>query len=156
MATHGHADHIAGVERVAGAFAQAVFTAPGGDETMLSDPMANLSAMFGLGLTAPPAGQIVQPGDALTQGGLTWDILDTAGPTPGGVSFLCRQAGTVIVGDALFAGSIGRCDFPRSDQDTLVSNIGRNLLTLPDQTRVLCGHGPETTIGAERRHNPYL
>ncbi|NQU74753.1 MAG: MBL fold metallo-hydrolase [Planctomycetes bacterium] len=154
--THGHADHIAGAAELIEAYPQAVLTVPAGEEEMLSSPQANLSAPFGLTIVAPPAGALVKPGDQLRLGQTRWQVLDTAGHSPGGVSYYCRQAGVVIVGDALFAGSIGRCDLPGSDFDRLIANIRINLLSLPENTRVLPGHGPQTSIGAERENNPFL
>ena len=156
LLTHGHGDHIAGIGQVAKAYRRAILTVPAGDEYMLGDPAANLSGLFGLPIRTPAAGQLIRPGDRLMLGALEWLVLDTAGHTPGGVSFHCPQAGVVIVGDALFAGGIGRYDLPGSDGDLLVANIRRHLLTLDDETRVLPGHGPETTIGEERRNNPFL
>ena len=154
--THGHCDHIAGVGAVKEAFPDAVITVPAGDAAMLTDTGANLSQLFGTLITAPPAEQQVVPGEYLQLGRITWEVLDTAGHTAGGVSYYSPAAGVVIAGDALFADSIGRCDLPGADLATLVANIRRNLLTLPPKTRVLPGHGPASTIGAEARGNPYL
>jgi glyoxylase-like metal-dependent hydrolase (beta-lactamase superfamily II) len=95
-------------------------------------------------------------GGELTLDGTTWKILDASGHSPGGRALYCAVAAVVIVGDALFQGSIGRTDFHNSRHDRLISNIKTNLLTLPDETRVYSGHGPVTTIGAERRTNPFL
>ncbi|MFW6145820.1 MAG: MBL fold metallo-hydrolase [Planctomycetota bacterium] len=154
--THGHGDHIAGVAAVKEAFPDAILTVPAGDEPMLSDPRANVSAMFGLSVTAPPADQLIRPGDALTFGDGTWAVLGTAGHTPGGISLYCAAAGVVLTGDALFAQGIGRTDLPGGDMARLLANIRANLFTLPDDTTVLPGHGPETTIGEEKRANPFL
>ena len=156
IVTHGHGDHIGGVAELKQAFPDATFTAPAGDEPMLGDAEANLSGPFGMPVTAPPPDERVHPGQELRLGQSLWQVLDTSGHTPGGVSFYCRQAGVVVAGDALFAGSIGRCDLPGADFDQLIANIRGHLLTLPDETRVLCGHGPPTRIGVERRSNPYL
>lgn len=154
--THGHADHIAGVAAIQSAHPQAVITAPADDARMLTDPVLNLSAPFGLSLTAPPAQELVRPGDELHLGATCWQVLDTSGHTPGGVSYYCAEAETALVGDALFAGSIGRCDLPGSDYDRLVESIRRNLLSLPTATRILPGHGPATTVADEARTNPYV
>jgi glyoxylase-like metal-dependent hydrolase (beta-lactamase superfamily II) len=123
---------------------------------MLGDPVANVSAMFGLSLTCPPADELLSPGQTLSEDGLAWRVLDTSGHTPGGVSYHCAEAGVVLTGDALFEGSIGRTDIPGADAERLLRNIRENLLSLPDLTRVLPGHGPETTVGRERRNNPFL
>jgi hydroxyacylglutathione hydrolase len=96
------------------------------------------------------------PGGTLMLEGSVWAILDTSGHSPGGRSLYCAALGVVIVGDALFAGGIGRYDFPDSDGPRLLQNIRDQLLTLPESTRVLSGHGPETTIGTEKHHNPFL
>ena len=156
LVTHGHGDHIAGIAAVKRAYPAAVITAPAGDAAMLGDAWLNLSRPFGLDVTAPPAEQLVRPGDELTLGPTVWRVLDTSGHTPGGVSYHCPAAGVAIVGDALFAGSVGRCDIPGADFERLLGNIRRHLLSLPDDTAVLTGHGPATTVGAERRTNPFL
>jgi len=156
LLTHAHGDHIGGVAEVKAAFPDAIFTVPAGDEHMLADPMANISGMFGMPITAPPADQLVRPGDQLTMGPLIWDVLDTAGHSPGGVTYYCREAALAVVGDALFAQGIGRTDFPGCDHDTFMANIRSHLLTLPDETQILPGHGPTTTIGQEKQVNPFL
>ncbi len=89
-------------------------------------------------------------------GPFTWQVLDAAGHSPGGVAYYCAVAEVVLVGDALFAGSIGRTDIPGASESRLLKNIRDNLMSLPDGTRVLSGHGPATTIGEERRSNPFL
>lgn len=156
LLTHGHCDHIAGAGQVREAFPDVKICCPADDAGMLSDPAANLSRPFGLPMTAPEADELVRPGDVVDIGESNWRVLDTAGHTPGGVSYYCPDAGVVIVGDALFAGSIGRTDIPGAETARLLRNIRQALLALPDATRVLPGHGPETTIGRERRTNPFL
>ncbi len=156
LLTHGHADHIAGVAAVKEAFPDAVLTVPHDDVHMLTDPAANLSLPFGFNITTPAPDQTVRAGEELKMGPLTWRVIDTSGHTPGGVSYYCAEAEVVITGDALFAESIGRTDIPGASEARQLKNIRENLLTLPDATRVLPGHGPITTIEHERRHNPFL
>ncbi len=156
LLTHGHGDHIAGVEAVKEAYPAAVLTVPKNDEHMLSDTSANMSAPFGFSITAPQADETVEAGGELKLGSMVWRVLDTSGHTPGGVSFYCAEAGVVITGDALFAGSVGRTDIPGASEVRQLENIRENLLTLPDDVRVLPGHGPISTIGEERRSNPFL
>jgi glyoxylase-like metal-dependent hydrolase (beta-lactamase superfamily II) len=156
LLTHGHADHIAGVRQLKQAFPAAVLTAPAGDERMLRSPLANLSLVFLRRVTCPAPEQAVNPGQHLQMRQLTWQVLDTSGHTPGGVSYYCLAAGVVLTGDALFADGVGRTDLPGASQERLIRNIRQHLLSLPDETVVLPGHGPPTSIGQERRHNPFL
>lgn len=154
--THGHGDHIAGVAGVAEAFPGVQIAIAAADGPMLTDPQLNLSGQFGLAITAPAATQTLEHGQVLDLEGTHWRVLDTSGHTPGGLSLYCAELGVVLTGDALFADSIGRCDLPGASQSQLVENIRSNLLTLPQETVVLPGHGDSTTIGRERQHNPYL
>jgi len=156
LLTHGHGDHIAGIATLKERFPAARVVCPAGDAGMLTDANANLSAAFGTPITAPPADELIRPGQSLALGGTNWTVLDTSGHTPGGVSLHCAGEKVVITGDALFAGGIGRSDIPGADGGRLLSNIRNNLLVLDDETRVLPGHGPETTIGDERRVNPFF
>lgn len=157
LLTHGHGDHVAGVDAVHEAYPSAQVGIAPGDRPMLTDPRKNLSQMFGVSLVVKaPADLDLTPDTALSLGPLAWRVLDTSGHSPGGISLYCPRAGVVFTGDALFPGSIGRTDFPGSDARRLVANIRHHLLTLPDQTAVYAGHGPVTTIGIERKSNPFL
>lgn len=156
LLTHGHVDHIAGIAELRRSYPDTRIACPAGDAFMLADPAANLSTVLGVPIAVRGPHQLLQPGSSITIGNSTWQVLDTAGHTPGGVSFYCDSAATVITGDALFAGSIGRCDLPGSSIKLLLANIHDQLLVLPDNTAVLPGHGPATTVGAERRSNPFL
>jgi glyoxylase-like metal-dependent hydrolase (beta-lactamase superfamily II) len=154
--THGHGDHIAGVGELKAAFPAAAVCCPAGDQAMLTDPGKNLSGVFGFDVTVDPPDELLQPGQTLAMENLEWTLLDTSGHSPGSLSYYCAQAGVVLVGDALFAGSIGRTDIPGASEPELLARIKANLLSLPDATRVLPGHGPATTIGREKRTNPFL
>lgn len=157
LLTHGHGDHIAGVDAVHAAFPSAGVWIAAEDEPMLHDANRNLSAPFGVDIVvqSPVAGHLT-PGMELTLGANQWRVLDTSGHSPGGRSLYCQACGIVIVGDALFAGSIGRTDFPGSNHTQLIDNIHRHLLSLPGGTVVYSGHGPTTTIENERKSNPFL
>ena len=156
LLTHGHGDHIAGVTEIKEAFPHARIGCPVGDAAMLRDPAANLSGAFGLFVTSPPADELIEPGQTLHLAQLTWTVLDTAGHTCGGVSYHCPSENVCLTGDALFASSIGRTDIAGGNEYQLIKNIRHHLLTLPDFTRVLPGHGPATTVGTEKMRNPYL
>jgi hydroxyacylglutathione hydrolase len=157
LLTHGHGDHIAGVDAVYAAHPQAQVGIAPGDLRMLTDPRANLSSLFGVDLVLrAPADLSLTPGMNLALGPYAWQVLDTLGHSPGGISLYCPAATLVFTGDALFPGSVGRTDFPGSNARQLIANIRRNLLTLPDDTAVYAGHGPPTTIGIERKSNPFL
>jgi hydroxyacylglutathione hydrolase len=155
--THGHADHIGGNEAMKAAFPDAPLIIGVGDAIMLTDPMANLSAVFGLPIVSPPADRTVTEGDVVEIAGFRFEVLDIPGHSPGHVAFVLRGSPiTVFGGDVLFRGSIGRTDFPGGDLDQLLTGIRTKLYTLPDDTVVYSGHGPVTTTGQERETNPFV
>lgn len=155
--THGHADHIAGLDFAHTAHPEAEVWIARPDEPMLTDADRNLSAPFGLPLVMQTrADHDLAPGLELLLGSFAFRVLDTSGHSPGGRSLYCPAAGLVLAGDALFAGSIGRTDFPGCDHARLIRNIRESLLTLPDDTVVYSGHGPTTRIGIERKSNPFV
>jgi glyoxylase-like metal-dependent hydrolase (beta-lactamase superfamily II) len=154
--THAHADHIAGVREVRERWAELPILIHDEEREWLVDPDLNLSASMGFGVTAPGATGSLVEGERVSIGGYSFAIVHTPGHSPGGVSLYCAAAGAVIVGDALFNGSIGRTDFPGSDFETLAASIRAKLYTLPDETVVHPGHGSATTIGREKRSNPFV
>ncbi|MCF7957481.1 MAG: MBL fold metallo-hydrolase [Phycisphaerae bacterium] len=156
LLTHGHCDHIAGLELLKRQYASLPVHIGDKDAEMLTNADANLSSMMGFPLQYAPAEVQLAPGDLIDWETLHLAVLATPGHTPGSVSFYCRDARVVFVGDALFAGSIGRTDFPNGNSQQLLDSIRQQLFTLPDETIVYSGHGPETTIGHEKRTNPFL
>ena len=153
--THCHIDHVLGNPFVHKTY--------GLSPEIHSKDMSLLKAVeqYGQvwGINSEPQPEPICSLDALediTIGGETLKLLFTPGHAPGEVSFYAPDSGFVIAGDVLFQGSIGRTDLPGGDLDTLIASIRNELLVLPDSTEVHCGHGPSTTIGQERRYNPYL
>ncbi len=154
--THGHADHIAGNAALKEAFPQAPLLIGAGDAFMLADAEANLSAPFGLALTSPPADRVLREGDVVEVAGMRLEVLDVPGHSPGHVVFVHRgRPCSVFGGDVLFRGGVGRYDFPGGDGGLLLAGIRGKLFALPDDTVVYPGHGPVTTVGHERRTNPF-
>jgi hydroxyacylglutathione hydrolase len=158
VCTHGHSDHIAGNAALKQQWPACPLVIGAGDAEKLTNPALNLSAAFGFNLTSPPADRVVHEGDRLAAAGLELDVLETPGHSVGHIVLVCRQVmpWRVFGGDVLFAGSVGRTDFPDGSFEVLRDAIHKKLFTLPDDTIVLPGHGPETTIGQEKRTNPYV
>jgi len=151
--THAHIDHVLGVPRVAAETGVPVWLHPA--DRPLYDAVPEQAAWFGLeAARLPPPDRTFTHGDTVRVGDLTFQVRHTPGHSPGSVSLV--GPGVVLGGDVLFAGSIGRTDLPGGDFDTLIASIERELLSLPEATIVYPGHGPETTVGHERRSNPFL
>lgn len=155
LLTHGHGDHIAAVKPVKDHFDLPLYVGRG-DEELLRNPSANVSEMIGQAIVAPDPDHIVEDEQTLSIGSLQFTVLATPGHTPGGVCYLDEKANLVFTGDTLFWGSIGRHDLPGGSLNTLLDSIKTKLLRLPDAIKCYPGHGPETTIGAERSQNPFL
>jgi hydroxyacylglutathione hydrolase len=154
--THAHVDHMAGMNELRKAFPEARMYMDKRDRPFLRDPEKNLSYMFPTPTLVDDANVWVKDGDEIETSGYTFQVIDTAGHTPGGISFYLKKEGIVFTGDSLFQGSIGRTDFPGGSMKELTGSIRKNLFTLPDSTVVLSGHGEQTTIGQEKRTNPFL
>ena len=152
LLTHAHGDHIGAVEELRKFYNIPVLIHKK-DHPLLVDPEENLSAAFGMPISAGKAEGFLSEGNKLALGGLQFEIIETPGHTPGGITLYGEK--TAFTGDALFAGSIGRYDFPHSDGKLLFRSL-QKLLKLPDETAVYSGHGPSTTIGQERETNPFL
>lgn len=154
--THAHPDHIAGVARVVSAFPGTPVWVHEAERDWLGDPERNLSALLGQPVTAPGPDRLLRSGDVLALEGTTWRVLHTPGHSPGGITLYHAPSGTALVGDTLFAGSVGRTDFPGSDHGVLERSIRGTLYALPGATAVYPGHGPPTTIARERAANPFV
>lgn len=154
--THAHVDHIAGVEPLRKAFDSPPLWCPAGETELLARPEQNLSIFMGAAVVVAPGQRLLSPGGSLELGDLTWEIRDVAGHSPGGLAYYSKSAEVAIVGDAVFAESIGRYDFPHSSRERLIRNIRDNLLTLPGETMIYSGHGARATIADIRAHNEVL
>lgn len=154
LLTHGHSDHIHGVQTLMDTYGAPVYIHER-DLPCLYDPQVNLSALHGRPVTIT-GGTIktVKDGQHIGSGKMDFQVLETPGHTVGGVCYYMSPA--VFVGDTLFRGSVGRTDFPGGDFEALVQSIRTKLFTLPDQTMAYPGHGPETQIVFEKENNPYL
>ncbi len=151
--THGHADHIASNDAIKQATGAKVLIHHD-DAGMLTSAERNLSVYIGGGFVSSPADRLLSHNDTITIGNIELKVLHTPGHTPGGICLLSETL--VIAGDTLFAESIGRTDFPGGSYSQLIKSIKENLLVLSDNVKVLPGHGPETTIGWERKHNSFV
>jgi hydroxyacylglutathione hydrolase len=154
--THAHVDHIAGVDEVLRAFPGTPVLIHSAEADWLSDPVKNLGLMMGMRITAQGPTRTLAHNEQLRLGGTAWRILHTPGHSPGGITLHCEGAHLAVVGDTLFAGSIGRTDFPGSDLATLETSIRERLYSLPPETTIHPGHGPSTTIAKERLSNPFV
>ena len=154
--THGHADHIAGLNLLREKWAGIKVAIHADDAGMLTNPMTNLSVMTGVSFSAEAAEIVIAEEGVVEFAGISFEVLHTPGHTPGGICLYCADEGVVFGGDALFASSIGRTDFPGGNYEQLIESIKSKLLVLPDETKVYTGHGPATTIGAEKQFNQYL
>lgn len=155
LLTHGHIDHIWSAAEVADAAGVPAYIHPG-DRYMLDDPGAALGRM-GMGkmqIETPADVRDLSDGDRFRFGDLELETKHTPGHTPGHCIFVTN--GIVFSGDLIFQGSIGRTDFPGGSLDDLMESIRREILPMDDDVVILSGHGPETTVGVERRSNPFV
>ncbi len=152
--THGHFDHI-GANGQLKAATKAPLYIHREDAGYLQDPEANLSLWAGLGpVVSPPADVLLSGGEVLELAGLAFEVLHTPGHSPGGI---CLKVGNVLfTGDTLFSGSVGRVDFPGSSWEKLVRSITEVILPLDPDTVIYPGHGPASTLKAEKQQNPFL
>lgn len=158
VCTHGHADHIAGNAAMKERWPDCPLIIGADDADKLTDPVGNLSSGFGIELVSPPADSTVSEGEVLELAGFQLRVYETPGHSIGHVVFVTEGIHPVQVfgGDMLFAGSVGRTDFPDGSFEALRQSIHEKLFPLPDDTIVLPGHGPATTIGVEKATNPFV
>ncbi|HAL45649.1 MAG TPA: hypothetical protein DCP47_07025 [Phycisphaerales bacterium] len=158
--THGHGDHIAGVELLRMDYPNIKIYIHKADAEMLTSAVKNCSALVGRNISISPADVVIEKEGTTDFEGFKFDVLHTPGHTPGGICLYNSENKIIFTGDTLFAKSVGRTDFPGYDTQArmqqLIENIHKKLLVLPDDTNVLPGHGPASTILKEKKYNPYL
>ncbi len=156
--THAHVDHIAGAGQATAAYPGVPRLANRLEHDWFGDPDRNLSAWSGLPVTVPAPTGPLEDGQLLALGRSTWRVMATPGHSPGSVSIVSTnvESPVAFTGDTVFAGSVGRVDLPGANPAALESTLFDRLLSLPDVTTIHPGHGPATSIGAERVSNPFL
>lgn len=162
--THTHWDHTGGNQELQAATGALILTHPDEAPALKSNP--ERAAQWGSRSPASEASRFIRQGDVLEVGAISIEVIDLRGHSPAGLGFVfegevsldgrTQVRKMVICGDALFAGSIGRTDFPGGDMPLLLANIRDKIFVLPDETLVLPGHGPISTVGREKRHNPFF
>ena len=158
LVTHGHGDHIGGITTIRAKWEGAKIYIGEHEHEKLTDSLLNLSAYFGFDMIAPKADVLLKDGEKLELAGIMLEVLHVPGHSKGHVVYRihAEPKGMLFAGDVIFQGSIGRNDFPDSDPEIQIPMIREKILTLPDDTIIYPGHNDSTTVGAERRSNPYL
>ena len=157
LLTHGHIDHAGGAAALKEALPAARLEGPDERDGFLLAELAQAGARYGMADARPvtPDGWLHE-GDTVTLGPHRFAVLHCPGHTPGHLVFINHERRVALVGDVLFQGSVGRTDFPYGDTAALLRSIRDKLMPLPDDMQFVCGHGPASTIGAERRSNPFV
>ena len=156
--THGHVDHTGANGPLKAAFPEARLCVGAADAPMLADPVASLAALLGAAADGPAPDLLLEDGQMLELGSVALEVLATPGHTPGSICLLARDEGPaqLFCGDLVFRDGVGRTDLPGGSRQQLEASIRRRVLTLPDETVLWPGHGEATTVGRERRSNPFL
>ena len=160
LLTHGHIDHAGGAAELAETLGVPI-EGPHAKDAFLLAELPAAGQMFGMQARAVTPGRYLDEGDSVRVGDLEFEVLHCPGHTPGSLCYVWRgaedgQARFAFVGDVLFKGSVGRTDFPYGSHADLIQAIKTKLLPLGDEVAFLCGHGPTSTLGEERRHNPFI
>lgn len=154
--THGHIDHIKGLEQLRPAYPNIEIYIHPADADMLTESEKNLSPMIGMQFETEKHDHFVNDGDVLCIADISLKVLHTPGHTAGGICLYAEKEGRLFTGDTLFADSVGRTDLPGGNTEQLIHAIKTKLLVLPDKTKVCPGHGLSTTIGTEKTYNQYI
>jgi hydroxyacylglutathione hydrolase len=153
--THAHVDHIGALKEIKDSFDAEIMLH--NLELPILQTASRMARLFGVSIEQPPEpDRFLSDGDQVNCGDITLTVIETPGHSPGGISLVTSDGRYCFAGDTLFAGSIGRTDLPGGDYHTLIQSIKTRLIPLGDDVKVLPGHGPATTMGTERRYNPFL
>ncbi len=153
--THAHVDHIGALKEIKNTFNAEIMLH--NLELPILQTASRMGRLFGVSIEEPPEpDRFLTDGDQVSCGNITLTVIETPGHSPGGISLVTSDGQYCFAGDTLFAGSIGRTDLPGGDYHTLIQSIKTRLIPLGDDVKVLPGHGPATTMGNERRYNPFL
>ena len=155
LLTHGHFDHTMGVEQLRSAYKIPLYAGKG-ELDLLTRPELNGSALFGGDVSLAPPEYLLEDEAPVKVGPISFRVLATPGHSPGGVCYLHETQGVLFCGDTLFAQSIGRTDLPGGSMETLMNSIETKIMKLPESVVCYPGHGPATTVGAEKTSNPFL
>lgn len=157
LATHGHWDHNLGIDTIYQTYGLQVEAAKE-DEFIITDIPRNFQSIIGAPLRReyPPVGRFFAPNEVIRFGNHSLQVLKTPGHSPGSVVFYCAEEHTAFTGDTLFRMSVGRTDFEGGSYEDLMNSLANVLAKLPDETTILPGHGQQSTIGYEKKYNPYM
>jgi glyoxylase-like metal-dependent hydrolase (beta-lactamase superfamily II) len=157
LCTHGHFDHVFGLQFLQDTYELSPeLSWDEMDTYTLAPQQMQMFLHRNIELSVPAAGHTFVEGEEVVFGQQRLQVITTPGHTPGGICFYSAEHGILFSGDSLFQGCIGRCDLPGGDEALLITSLQQKVLTLPENVRVLPGHGPETTVACERKMNPYL
>jgi len=158
VSTHAHVDHIGGNEDLLVRYDGLELAGHPAEAEWYSRPSMNLSYFLGRSVQSPAPSRLLDEGDTVELGGEKLTVMHLPGHSPGsiGLAFDCSDGSVVVAGDTLFAGGIGRTDLHGGDSETLMQTIHKRLLSLPDDTIIFPGHGPQTTVGTEQETNPFV